>query len=151
MYLKWWKGRTYNQEYSTSKILIQIWWRNQNLPRQVEVKRIQHHQNNFLTNTKGTSLCRKHKKRKRSTQDKPRTIKKMVIGSSISMIILNVNGLNPLPKDIDWLDWWKHVHVCTSTYYITLLNPLKLYIIILLFYNVRLIMFSLWLAIVIIF
>ena len=98
IYLKWWKGRTYNQEYPTIKILIQIWWRNQNLPRQAKVKRIQHHQNNFLTNTKGTSLCRKHKKRNRSTQDKPRTIKKMVIGSSISIIILNVNGLNAPTK-----------------------------------------------------
>ena len=40
------------------------------------------------------------------------------------------------------------MHVCTSTYHITLLNPpnrMKL------FYTVRLIMFSLWLAIVMIF
>ena len=24
------------------------------------------------------------------------------------------------PKDIDWLDGWKHVHVCISTHHITL-------------------------------
>ena len=27
------------------------------------------------------------------------------------------------PKDIDWLGGWKHVHVCTSIYHITLLDP----------------------------
>ena len=27
IHLKWWKGRTYNQEYSTSKTLLQIWWK----------------------------------------------------------------------------------------------------------------------------
>ena len=52
------------------------------------------------------------------------------------------------PKDIDWLGGWKHVHICTLTYHITLLDPppncMQL------FYIVRLIMFPLWLAIVII-
>ena len=52
------------------------------------------------------------------------------------------------PKDIDWLSRWKHVHVCTSTYYITLLDPQNC---MWLFYIVRLIMFPLWFAIVIIF
>ena len=32
-------------------------------------------------NAKGTSLGRKHKRRKRPTENKPKTIKKMVIGS----------------------------------------------------------------------
>ena len=32
-----------------------------------KLKRIQHHQASFTTNTKGTSLSRKHKRRKRST------------------------------------------------------------------------------------
>ena len=27
------------------------------------------------------------------------------------------------PKDTDWLGGWKHVHICTSTYHITLLTP----------------------------
>ena len=91
-------GEDARNVYSTSKILVQIWWRNQNLPRQAKVKRIQHHQTNFITNTKGTSLCKKQKKRNRPTQDKPRTVKKMVIGSSIAMITLNVNGLNAPTK-----------------------------------------------------
>ena len=59
-----------------------------------KVKRIQHHQTSFTTNTKGTSLGRKHKRRKRPTENKPKTIKKMVIRSYISIITLNVHGLN---------------------------------------------------------
>ena len=98
------------------KTLVQIWWKNQKLSRQAKVKRIQHHQNSFTTNAKGTSLCRKHKKRNRSTQDKPKTIKKMVIGSYISIIILNVNGLNAPTKRHRLAGWMKtcaciHFHV----------------------------------------
>ena len=53
-------------------------------------------------NAKGTSLGRKHKTRKRPTQNKSRTIKKMLIESYISKITLIVSRLNQ-PKDIDWL------------------------------------------------
>ena len=35
--------------------------------RQGKAKRIQHHQTNFTANAKGTSLGRKHKRRKRPT------------------------------------------------------------------------------------
>ena len=48
----------------------------------------------FTTNAKGPSLGRKHKRRKRPTENKPKTIKKTVRGSYILIIILNVNGLN---------------------------------------------------------
>ena len=51
------------------------------LSRQAKVKKIQHHQTRFTTNAKGTSLGRKHKRRKRSIENKPKTIKKIVIGS----------------------------------------------------------------------
>ena len=44
---------------------------------------IQHHQNRFTTNVKETSLSRKHKRRKRPMQNKPKTIKKMIIGLSV--------------------------------------------------------------------
>ena len=60
--------------------------------RQAKVKRIQHHPANFITNAKGTSPGRKHKRRKRPTENKPKTIKKLETGSYISIIILNVNG-----------------------------------------------------------
>ena len=65
-----------------SKTLIQIWWRNQKFSWQAKVKRIQHHETTFTTNAKGTSLGRKHKKRKIPTKNKPKTIKKMVTGSN---------------------------------------------------------------------
>ena len=55
---------------------------------------IQHHQTSFITHDKGISLGRKHKRRKRPTKHKLKTIMKMVIGSYISTISLNVNGLN---------------------------------------------------------
>ena len=50
----------------------------------------------FTANAKGTSLGRKHKRR--PTQNKPKTIKKMVIGSYILIITLNVSGLNAPTK-----------------------------------------------------
>ena len=81
------------------------------------------------------------------TENKNKTIKKMVVGSYISIITLNVNGLNVPSKRHDLLSRCKNVHVCTSTYHITLLDPLNCKQ---LFYIARLIMFSLWLAIVII-
>ena len=43
-------------------------------------------------------LDRKHTRRKRPTKNKPKTIKKMVIGSYISIITLNVNRLNASTK-----------------------------------------------------
>ena len=45
--------------------------------------RVQHRQTSFTTNTKGTSFGRKHKRRKRPTENKPKAIQKMVIGSSV--------------------------------------------------------------------
>ena len=47
------------------------------------LKRIQHHQTSFTKNTKGTSLGREHKSRKRPTENKPKTIKKKTIESYI--------------------------------------------------------------------
>ena len=77
--------------------------RNQKLFRQAKVKRIQHPKNSFTTNTKGTPLGRKHKRRIRPTQNKPKTIKKMIIESYVSIIILTVNGFSVPTKITDWL------------------------------------------------
>ena len=63
-----------------------------------KVKRTQHHQTSFTTHAKGTSLGRK-----RTTENKPKTIKKMVTGSYKWITTLNINGLNAPTKDIDWL------------------------------------------------
>ena len=75
--------------------------------RQAKVKRIQHHQTNFTTNAKGTFLGRKHKRRERPKPNTPETIKKMVIGSYISIINLHVNGLNAPTKRYRLTDWRK--------------------------------------------
>ena len=36
-----------------------------------------HHQTSFTTNAKGTSLGRKHKRRKRPTENKPKQLRKL--------------------------------------------------------------------------
>ena len=38
----------------------------------------------------------------------PKTIKKMATGSYLSIITLNVNGLNAKPKDKHWLNGYKN-------------------------------------------
>ena len=88
------KGKNLNQEYSTQQDSPPSDMLEKSKSRQAKVKRIQHHQTSFITNAKGTSLGRKHKERKSPTENKPKTIKKTVIGSYISIITLKVNGLN---------------------------------------------------------
>ena len=88
IYLKWWKGRTYNQEYSTqqnshSKLM-------EKSKAFQTSKRIQHHETSFTANIKGTSLGWKHKKRKRPTENKCKTIKKMVVGSCMCVLSCSV-------------------------------------------------------------
>jgi len=63
-----------------------------------KVKRIQQHQSSFKTNAKGTPLGRKHKRRESPTENKPQTIKKMVIGSYILITALNVKRINATTK-----------------------------------------------------
>ena len=41
------------------------------------------------------------------SKNKPQTVKKMAIGTYLSIITLNVNGLNE-PKDTDWLNGYKN-------------------------------------------
>ena len=94
IYLKRRKGIIYKQQYSTQQDSPSDLMEKSNLSRQTKVKRIQHHQTSFTTNAKGTSLEKKHKRRKRATENKVKIIKKMVKGSYISITNLNVNGLN---------------------------------------------------------
>ena len=63
-------------------------------PDKQKLRKFKHHQTICTTNAKGTSLGRKQKRRKRPAEGKPKTIKKTVIGSDISIITLNVNNLN---------------------------------------------------------
>ena len=81
VYLKWGKRRTYNQEYSTQQDSPSDLMEKSKAFQTSQVKRIQHHQTSFTTNAQGTSLGRKHKRRRRPTENKPKTVKKTVIGS----------------------------------------------------------------------
>ena len=72
--------------------------------------RIWHHKTSFITNAKGTSLGKKYKRRKRPTENTPKTIKKTVIGSCLSRITLNVNESNVPTKDR--LDGWMKTCAC---------------------------------------
>ena len=72
-----------------------------------KIKRVLHHQTSFTTNAKGTSLGRKMQRRKRPTENKPKTIRKMVMGSYVSIITLNANGLNAPTKRHRLTGWMK--------------------------------------------
>ena len=89
IYLKWWKERTYNHDYSTQQDSHSDLMEKSKLSWLAEVKRTQHHQPSFTTNAKGTSLDRKHRRSKRPTENKPKPIK-MVIESYILIITLIV-------------------------------------------------------------
>ena len=70
----------------------------------------------LTTNAKESSLGRKHKRRKRHTQNKPKTIKRMVTGSYIWKINLNVNELNTPTARLRLTGWMRtcacmHLHL----------------------------------------
>ena len=69
-----------------SKDLIQIDGEIKKFFKQAKVKRIQYHQTSFTTNVKGTSIDKKYKRRKIYIQNQPKTIKKMAIGTCMSII-----------------------------------------------------------------
>ena len=48
---------------------------------------------------------KERKGRKKTFKNKPKTIKKMEIGTYISIITLNVNGLNALTKGCRLTEW----------------------------------------------
>ena len=77
------------REFSTTKPVLQ-----QMLKKRLRAKKNSASPNQLYNKSKGTSLVRKHKRKKRPTQNKHKTVKKMVIGSCISIITLNVNELN---------------------------------------------------------
>ena len=60
------------------KALIQRWQRNQKLYREAKDQRIQHHQTNFRTNAKGTSIGKKKKKKRSELETRKSQIVKLV-------------------------------------------------------------------------
>ena len=104
IYLKYWKGKICNQDYFPSKDLIQNCGRNKKLFRQAKVKKIQYHQTSFTTNVKQT-YSREIQEKKKDLQNQPQTIKKTATGMYISIIALNVNGLNAPTKRYRLAEW----------------------------------------------
>ena len=78
--------------------------RNKKLFRQAKVKRIQYHQTSFATNVKGTYISRNTREEK-DLQNQPQTIKKMAIGTYISIITLKVNRINASTKRHRLAEW----------------------------------------------
>ena len=49
---------------------------------------------------------------RKALQNQLQTIKKMAIGTYMSVIILNINGLKAPTKDTDWLNGYKNkIHI----------------------------------------
>ena len=97
--------------------------------RQAKAKRIQQHQTSFTTNAKGTSLGRKHKRRKRPTKNKHKTIKKMEIETYISINTLNVNGLmapNKRHRVAEWIQKQDPYMCCLQETHIRLRDTYRL-------------------------
>ena len=69
------KGKNYTQDYSTQQGSHSD-LKDKLQPLQTRTaKRIQHHQTSFTTNAKGTSLGRKHKRRKTPTKANPKQLR----------------------------------------------------------------------------
>ena len=79
--------------------------RNQKVFRQAKVKRLQYHQTSCTSKVEGTYIVKKYKRRKTIYKIKAQTIKKMAIRTNISLIILNVNGLNVPTKRHRLAEW----------------------------------------------
>ena len=71
----YWKGRNYNQESSTQQDSFRSDGEIKGFPDKQKLREFKHHQTSFTTNAKGTSLDRKHKRKKRPTENKPQIIK----------------------------------------------------------------------------
>jgi len=76
IYLKYWKGKIYNQGYcsqqgSQSKLMGKY-----KTFRQAKVRRIQYHQTSFTTNVKGTHIVKKYKRRKKVYKINPNQLRK---------------------------------------------------------------------------
>ena len=73
--------------------------------RQVKVKRIQYHQTSFTTNVKWTSIVKKYNKRKKIYKINPKQLENGNRNIYISIITLNINGLNAPTKRHRLAEW----------------------------------------------
>ena len=86
-------GEMYNKDYCTEQGSHLKSMEKQKTHRQAKIKRIQHHQTSFIQMLKGLIKSRNTRVEK-ELQNKLQKIKKMAIGTYISIITFNVNGLN---------------------------------------------------------
>ena len=94
-----------------SKALNQDRRPNKELPRQKKSKRIHLHQTSSARDAKGTAL---RKRRKRERKREEHMYKKMAMNNYLSIISLNINGLNAPIKRHRTAEWIrKHdPHIC---------------------------------------
>ena len=89
-------------------------------------KRIQYHQTSFPTNVKETYTVKRNK-REKSLQNQPQTIKKITIGTYISITTLNLNGLNAPTKRHRLAEWIQKQDPCTCCLQETYFRPKDTY------------------------
>ena len=104
------KGRDYGKENvrkkkMTLEALTLIKRKIKILFRQVKVKRIQYHQTSFTTNVKWTSIVKKYNKRKKIYNINPKQLENGNRNIYISIITLNINGLNAPTKRHRLAEW----------------------------------------------
>ena len=108
IYLKYWKGKIYTQDYCTQQEITGNFFKIDG-----EIKSFSDKQKlgEFSTTkpvlqpTLKKLLQSRNARRKKNLQNQPQTIKKMAIGTYISIITLKDNGLN-VPTKIHKLDEW---------------------------------------------
>ena len=78
---------------------------------QTKKNQLKYNTNNSHQTKRGEN---KRRRKKKNNKNKPKIVNKMAIRIYISIITLNVNGLNAQPKDIDWLHGYKNkIHIYT--------------------------------------
>ena len=85
-YIKWWKGRSYNQQFSTQQNLLRFDGEIKSFSDKQKLREFSITKPVLQQMLKGTSQGRKHTSRKKLTQNKLKTIKKSVIGWYLSII-----------------------------------------------------------------
>ena len=88
-----------------SKALNQDRRPNKELPRQKKSKRIQLHQTSSARDAKGTALRKGRKREIDRQRERNTSMKKMAMNKYLSIITLNVNGLNAPIKRHRTADW----------------------------------------------
>ena len=107
IYLKWWKGRTYNQEYSTKQDSHSDLIEKPKAFQTSKLRKFSTTKPALQYRLKELLLAEKARERKDIQKINPKTIRKMVRESYILTITINVNGLNAPTKRHRLAGWMK--------------------------------------------